>query len=301
MLDRICTIYFDAEFYLQLCQADKAEANQVIESLNSLNVRHVVSTALVRELLNHEPRNILEEELVQRVSRFKVAPYNTEDYIGWHVFPQSEQASVEESSDLQECRDETGPTTSTLELTSEQEAELKEAVEQALQQPAFSKESRQSDDEDFQMMSFTKEIVDKLRGELNMDWPDNPTLGDLLSMSKQLMDPSVIARAAEQNFLPDGPFEFGDGPYKLVMGSNRYVGPEGSSYEPGDTQHIVLFIQHQDEIDLLQVDQRQQAIIDTAEPKHRLAELGLAERCFSADSLTDTVGKVRALIALRFN
>lgn len=295
MLKRICTIYFDAEFYLQLCQADKTEANGVIESLNSLNVRHVVSTALIRELLNDEYRNVLEKELVQRVSRFKVPPYNTEDYVGWDVFPHSEEETVEGSPDLQDVRDET-----TLELTSEQEAELKEAVEQALQRPAFSTEHHEPDDEDFQMMSFRKEIVDKLRGELNMDWPENPTLGDLLSMSKQLMDPSVIARAAQQIQIPDGPFEFGDGPYKLMMGSNRYVGPEGPSYEPGDNEHIRLFIQHQDEIDLLQVDLRDQAIIVTAEPKHRLAELGLAERCFSADSLTDTVGKVRELIALRF-
>jgi len=294
MLKRTCTVYLDAEFYLQLCQADEAEANRAIESLNSLNVRHVVSTALVRELLNEDHRNVLERELVQRVSRFKVPPYNTEDHIGWHVFPQSEQESVEGSRVLQEGRDETG-----LELTSEQEAELKEAVERALQQPAFSKEPQHSDDEAFQVMSLTKQLVDKLGTELNMDWPENPSLGDLLSMSKQLMDPSVIARAAEQISLPDAPFEFGDGPYKLVMGSNRYVGPEGPSYEPGDNEHIVLFIQHQDEIDLLQVDQPLQAIIDTAEPKHHLARLGLSERCFSADSLTDTVGKVRELIALR--
>jgi hypothetical protein len=294
MLKRICTVYFDAEFYLQLCQADKTEANGVIESLNSLNVRPVVSTALIRELLNDEYRNVLEKELVQRVSRFKVSPYNTEDYVGWHVFPQSEQERVEGSRDLQEGRDETG-----LGLTVEKEAELKEAVEQALQQPAFSKEPQHPDDEAFQVMSLTKQLVDKLGTELNMDWPENPTLGDLLSMSKQAMDPSVIARAAEQLQIPDGPFEFGDGPYKLVMGSNRFVGPEESNDAPGDNEHIRLFIQHQDEIDLLQVDLGDQAIIVTAEPKHRLAELGLAERCFSADSLTDTVGKVRELIALR--
>jgi len=292
MLKRTCTVYFDAEFYLQLCRADEAEANRAIESLNSLNVRHVVSSALVLELLNEDHRNVLEKELVQRVSRFKVPPYKTEDHIGWHVFPQSEQESVEGSCVLQEGRDETG-----LELTSEQEAELKEAVERALQQPAFSKEPQHSDDEAFQVMSLTKQLVDKLGTELNMDWPENPSLGDLLSMSKQLMDRSVRARAAEQISLPDGPFEFGDGPYKLVMGSNRYVG--GPSYEPGDNKRILLFIQHQDEIDLLQVDQPLQAIIDTAEPKHHLARLGLSERCFSADSLTDTVGKVRELIALR--
>src|SRR4030095_6700683 len=157
MSERICTVYFDAEFYVQLCQAEKAEANQVIEDLNSLSVRHVVSTALIRELLNDEHRNVLEQELFQRVSRFKVSPYET-DYIGWEAFPRSEEDNVTESSDRQESRDETGPTMSTIGLTSEQEAELKDAVEQALQQPAFSREPR--DDEDFQMMSFTKEIVD---------------------------------------------------------------------------------------------------------------------------------------------
>ena len=62
----------------------------------------------------------------------------------------------------------------------------------------------------------------------------------------------------------------------------------------------MLFIQHQDEIDLLQVDKPDLVIINRANPKHRLADLGLAERCFSADSLMDAVAKVRQLIALRF-
>jgi len=50
MADRIFTGYFDTQFYVHLCRADKAEADQIVDTLNTLNVRHVISNVL-RELL----------------------------------------------------------------------------------------------------------------------------------------------------------------------------------------------------------------------------------------------------------
>jgi hypothetical protein len=56
MADRVFTVYFDTQFYVQLCRADKAEADQIVHTLNALNVRHVISNVLLRELLTSKNR-----------------------------------------------------------------------------------------------------------------------------------------------------------------------------------------------------------------------------------------------------
>ena len=65
-----------------------------------------------------------------------------------------------------------------------------------------------------------------------------------------------------------------------------------------DTEHMMFFVRHQNEIDLLQVDKAQHAIINRASPRHRLAELGLAHRCFSADTPLTATTKVRDLMVV---
>ena len=35
MADRIFTGYFDTQFYVHLCRADKAEADQIVDTLNN--------------------------------------------------------------------------------------------------------------------------------------------------------------------------------------------------------------------------------------------------------------------------
>jgi hypothetical protein len=66
MLDRKYTVYFDTQFYVQLCHADKAKADHISRTLNALNVRHVISQVLIRELLTSRNRAELDEVLVHR-------------------------------------------------------------------------------------------------------------------------------------------------------------------------------------------------------------------------------------------
>jgi len=85
MLDRKYTVYFDTQFYIQLCRADQAEADQIICTLNELNVRHVISNVLIRELLTSRSRTDLDEVLVQRVRQLKEPPYCAERDLAWEV------------------------------------------------------------------------------------------------------------------------------------------------------------------------------------------------------------------------
>jgi hypothetical protein len=59
-----------------------------------------------------------------------------------------------------------------------------------------------------------------------------------------------------------------------------------------DGDHMAVFVQHADKIDFLQVDGAQMRQIARRTPPHRLAELGLDERCFTARSLQEAVDEV---------
>ena len=57
-------VYFDTKFYVQLCRANEPDADRIIRSLNALNVRHVISDVLIRELLTSKHRS---DELCSKV------------------------------------------------------------------------------------------------------------------------------------------------------------------------------------------------------------------------------------------
>ena len=61
----------------------------------------------------------------------------------------------------------------------------------------------------------------------------------------------------------------------------------------------MFFVEHQNDVDLLQVDKAHEALINRSKPRHHLAELGLADRCFSADTPLAAVQKVRDLLSAK--
>lgn len=106
MLDREYTVYFDTQFYVQLCRADEAEAGQIIRDLNSLNVRHVISNVLIRELLTSRNRTDLDEILVQRVRQFNLSPYCADTDLAWEVLLLPGQDRVEAANTFRELDDQ---------------------------------------------------------------------------------------------------------------------------------------------------------------------------------------------------
>src|SRR5687768_17253002 len=104
-MKRAYTIYFDTKFYVQLCHANETEAYQTIRSLNALNVRHVISNVLIRELLTSKDRSDLDELLVKRVRQFTLTPYCTEGDLGWEVLLLSGQDRIDLADKLRELHD----------------------------------------------------------------------------------------------------------------------------------------------------------------------------------------------------
>lgn len=291
------TVYFDTSFYVKLCRADEAIAGQAIHALNALNVRHVISDVIIRELLTSKDRTSRDETLVKRVGRFCLPPYRTRDGLMWQVLLLSGQERIDAAEHLRNLHDEMAKAISFAimarrETSAEQTAKLSEAGKPALQQFGFP--------EDFgrnmpQLLSAAKAMLEGL-GVQGLDWPENPTPNDLLELSQQIkgtLGSSLVAQLEEQHRIEDSSTRTEDRPYQLALGVASDKAAKRLSNTLRDTEHMMQFVNHQYEIDLLQVDKVQEEMIKQEKPKHRLAALGLSDRCFSGDSLLAVVAKVR--------
>lgn len=291
------TVYFDTSFYVKLCRADEALAGQTIHALNALSVRHVISDVIIRELLTSKDRNDLDEILVRRVGQFTLPPYGTRDGLMWQVLLLAGQERIDVANHLRNLHDEMARAASfsimaRRRTSAEQTAKLLEAGKPALHQFGFPEDFEQNLP---QFLSAAKAMLEGL-GVQGLDWPENPMPDDLLELSQQIkgiLGSSLVAQVEEQYRIEDSSTRTEDRPYQVALGTASVKAAKRLSNTLRDTEHIMLFVNHRDEIDLLQVDKVQEEIIRRQKPKHRLAELGLSDRCFSADSLLAVVDRVR--------
>jgi hypothetical protein len=215
----------------------------------------------------------------------------------WQALLLSGNERIDVANHLRNLHDEMARATSfsimaRRKTSAEQTAKLLEAGRPALQQQGFPDDFEQNLP---QVLSAAKAMLEGL-GVQGLDWPENPTPRDLLELSHQIkgvLGPSLVAQLEEQDRIQDSAIRTEDRPYQVAVGGATDKVTKRLSNTLRDTEHIMLFVNHRDEIDLLQVDKAQEEIIRRQKPKHRVAELGLSDRCFSADSLLAVVDKVR--------
>jgi hypothetical protein len=296
------TVYFDTSFYVGLCRADELLADQLVQELNALNIRHVISDVLIRELLTSKERSDLDQMLVRRVRQLKIAPYPTGGELEWEALLLSGRPRIDLANNLRWLHDEMTVANSTSIMarrrtSPEQQDELLKAGRPVLQQYGFPENFEQSNIP--QVISAVKSMLDGFGLQYNIDWPENPTPDDLVKLSGQLMgilELSVVERIDEQYRIQDSSISSEDRPYQVAVGMAHSKTKKRLSNTLRDTEHIMVFVQHQHEIDLLQVDKAHEALIKRWKPRHHFAELGLAHRCFSADTPLTAITKVRDLV-----
>ena len=282
-----------------LCHADELLATQVIHDLNALNVRHVISDVIIRELLTSRDRTEFDEALVRRVHLFNLPPYRTRDGLIWEVLLLSGQERVDTANLLRSIHDELTSATSWAimarrETSAEQTAELLEASRPLLKQIGFPEDIGKDLS---QTLAAARTILATL-GVRDLDWPEEPTPESFSNLSEQinhLLGPVLGAQLEEKYRIQDSSTKTEDRSYKVAIGSATDKEKRLLGNTLRDTEHIMMFVNHSSEVDLLQVDSANENIIKRSKPVHRLAELGLSDRCFSADSLTAVVDKVNKL------
>jgi len=298
-MNRPFTVYFDTSFYVRLCRSEQTEAFGAVDELNSLTVRHVISDVLIRELLTSKNRTHLDELLVSRLQRFSLSPYPTSDGLSWQVLLSTGDQRVFFADVFRKVHDEMARATSysilaRRDLNAAQEITLKEQVVPELAHFGFPKNF---EDNKTQVLSAARNMLESF-GITGLDWPKAPTPENLWSLHEQLMSmlgESVINDLREQHRIEDSITKSEDRPFQVATGAASNKSKKGLSNTLRDSEHMMAFIKNRSEIDVLQVDTAQERLIRRITPIHRIAELGLADRCFAADSLQAVVDKVRIL------
>jgi hypothetical protein len=293
------TVYFDTNFYVWLCRADESLSATVLQALNELDIRVVISDVIIRELLTSRDRNELDIKLVDRVNRLRQPSYQTRDGLAWEVLLLAGEERVAMANFLRWAHDLTTVAESLSmmarrETTDEETAELIEGAKPYLRDIGFPEDFGQ----DPGLAATTLLAMFNIEG---VEWPKNPTREDCERISAQIfgiLGTDIVEQLREDDQIKDSTTRSEDRPFKVAAGKATDKEKKGLSNTLRDTDRMMDFVSHVDQIDFLQVDHAQQAIISDSKPSHRLAELGLAERCFSINSLSDAVEKLRKLTSM---
>lgn len=302
------TVYFDTNFFVWLARADEALATDVINNLNSLDVRHVLSDVLVRELLANGNRPDFDEVLVERVNRFKLTPFCTNEYLTWDgLLPAPERPLL---GDLLKTLDSMLTEASSYALVAgriaddrlspEQVSEVEKSTEPFLEQLGLSLKPENKEQNLRSIQVFAERIVDIAKGVLpeesisgELKWADDPMEDSKMVLG--LLHPKHIEATSESNRLKDSITNSEDRPYQVAAGIADSNTKRNLAHSLRDSEHMSTFILHRNEIDALQVDKAQMNLIKRPQPRHRLVELDLSERCFSAGSLQGVVQAIRKM------
>ena len=203
-MNRPVTVYFDTNFYVWLCRADEDLSAGVLQALNGLNVRVVISDVIIRELLTSRDRNELDVMLVNRVNKLRLPPYRTRDGLAWEVLLLAGEDRVVAANFLRWAHDHTTVAESfsmmaRRETTEEGTAELLEGAEPYLGELGFPED-------------FGKDPVQAAAAVLAMlniegvELPENPAPEDYQRLSEQLfamLGPDLVERLREDDRIKD--------------------------------------------------------------------------------------------------
>ena len=319
-MNRPLTVYFDTSFYIELADAPQRDAEKVICELNDLRIRHVISGQVILELLSNASKPEKDKNLVSRIMRFEIEPLrisssNLDSPIGseelsWEVLllkgkERKALASLFKSIfDLQTHAESWSKLAR--EDRTEDDPKLQKSLEAFLTTMGFeSIEVFQSGEGANKLLDLSNEIF-KLLSEIPnaphipshpIERPDVMDSASLLNLSNEILNrlgSEVIGRLEEKDRIVDSTTASDGRPYKVVVNEASAGETRRLGNTLRDSNSMSLFVAHQDEIDLLQVDAAQMAMIaNQRKPVHKLVELGLHIRCFLINSFVNTAEVVR--------
>jgi hypothetical protein len=316
------TVYFDTNFFVWLARCGDDEAAAVVLGLNGLRVRPVFSLAHVRELFA-TPRREANLRLHARLARLVHAPLCL-DAANWNLLladgetlappfdalrPANATWAVADAHALSAGR-----------LEPAQQAEWNAAhpeIVATMTDPGLALEHTVRQFRLFADQEFFCGAIDAQR------WPDTPgkARADLLALCANLENAldltapeqrsaSLWAMAAAQELLgPEQVQSFVLGRAlqqsatatdqrvaRVAIGSATASEAEKLSHTFRDAEHMRLFVQYAEVIDLLQVDGPQVRQIQRERPAHAMRAAGLHERCFAARDLADLMRRLPDLL-----
>lgn len=306
------TVYFDTNFYIWLGAASPENAARVISVFNERNIRYVLSSFVVLELLSGRERSSQDRELVSRLKGWNLAPYpipfgySPEGEVpGWDLLLLSGNQRQEHSEELKKIFDleTTARSFSHIAekpLSNAQKCDLEKSLEPFHESIGIKNESNDAEKTAAYMIFvaqqlsslkhfFSPETAKKIDG-LDLATPTTAErLNELALKLKDILTDPVVSRLEEDNQLMNSVLTLDPRPLAVASGktSSSEIKKLGNSMR--DAVHMSAFVAHSEEIDLLQVDSRQLSLIQRSRPEHFMQKKGLAGQCFSAPNLDATV------------
>ncbi len=318
------TVYFDTNFYVWLAKAAPDVANSVLDRLNAIEIRHVLSSHILHELLSGSGRDLQDRQLVERVNRFALAPYRIQygqfhgiDSIQWELLLLAGNDRVNFAKFLQSVFDtETvARSLSTLaekKLNQNDQKRVEKAVKPFLYALGMTSESSNAEriekfaefsgDLIAKMSEFLpREIVVKLK---TMDLSPEAIARDPTSIANNLLSAlgeSNVKKLKQEKDLSDSAVALDPRPVRTVVGdsSKKEFLRLGNTFR--DAVHMGIFLANHHSIDLLQVDLRQQELIQRNNPIHSLREAGFADRCFAVGDISEAVSFLEKYVGKQEN
>lgn len=316
-MNRPFTIYFDTNFYIWLAQATNEEATDVISKLNEIEVRHVLSGKIILELLSGKERKPQDKTLLERVKTFKIDPLkisinhletHSDNDINWDALllsgePRNSFAMVLKSIYDIETIAQSHSNMASKKLNKDKAEKLNESMQPFLSSIGYD-EKQSKEDNANAFAGFASELIsslsfnlpDEQRRKLEaIDFTIEKTPENLLNISNQILSSlgvHTVEKLEEEKRIINSTIALDPRPFNIAINetSNKEIKGLGNTFR--DAGHMNLFVTYHDQIDLIQVDSHQKRLIERNKPKHRLSELGLANRCFSVDNLSQIVDVV---------
>ena len=321
-MNKYITVYFDTYFYIWLAIATDEEANEIISELNRLKVRHVLSGQVILELLSNHNKPDKDKILVNRMSKFEIEPYKisssifedslTSDSLSWDILLLEGEARISLANlfklifDLQ-AKAESWSILAQNKYISEKQEKIQESLDPFLSLVGFDKDEKYTNEETAQKhLAFQSEMFSDLFSILpenpfgnfeNINFAMEPTAENLINLSNEIkvaVGNENINKLEEDKKIIHSVTNSDDRPYKVVVGEASKKEEKNLGNTLRDSNNMSLFVTHQNEIDLLQLDSAQINLIkNKGKELHRLVELNLDNRCFCSNSLKNTVEVIK--------
>ncbi|QQS34400.1 MAG: hypothetical protein IPM50_07505 [Acidobacteriota bacterium] len=316
------TVYFDTSFYVWLAKAEPSIADSVIYRLNRLEVKHVLSSHILHELLSGSGRDSQDQRLVERVGKLSLEPCRIQyghfqgvDLLEWNLLLLAGEQRDLFAKFLQSVFDNETVARSLSSLAERRLSENdQERVQKALEPflYALGITSESSDAERIQKFSeFGHDLTtrmgeflpaEKARKLKSIDIsPESITSNPSLiaeNFLTALGEPTVEKLEREKELI-NSSVTLESRPLNVVVGdaSKKEFMKLGNTFR--DAVHMGIFLANREKIDLLQVDSRQLALIHRPSPIHALREAGVADRCFAVRDILEAVSYIEKYASTR--
>jgi len=300
-MSRPFTVYFDTNFYVWLGHTDSDAADKAISELNAMEIRHVMSGIILRELLAGAYRPSFDDALVSRVRGLTIPPYVSDGNPMWESLLINGKARELLAHTIHAFHDGATEANSFAvlaknDLSDEKNDEVTRVAKAQLREHGFPEELQANLPDTILAIKKMLEPMERLLG-ISIDFPSELTSDSAQAFLEQIrekLNPALFDQTEMQLLIKKFVTKTETRPFDVITGkaNEKTARNLGTNYR--DSERIGLFISQAGEIDLLQVDRANWNLIKESRAPHPLVERGLDARCFTCKP-SDVIGKVRAM------